>query len=96
VENLSNKQWCDKFGWGMAKVLHIILLEVTKATCSTTTFITINLHEVMMIIMHLIICGSNMEKDPHHFLCKNNWYFWKKKFSNLLKCLLELVWGWNN
>jgi hypothetical protein len=75
VKNLSKKQWRDNFSWGMAKVVHIILLEVTKATCSNATFITINLDEVMMITIHLIIYGSNMEKDPHPFLCTNKWCF---------------------
>jgi predicted SPOUT superfamily RNA methylase MTH1 len=40
---------CDSLGWGMVKVMHIVLLKATKAVFVATTFIVFNVDEVMMI-----------------------------------------------
>jgi hypothetical protein len=32
VKNVSKKHWFDTLGWGIVKIMHIVLLETTKAT----------------------------------------------------------------
>ncbi len=49
VKNVSKKHWFDTLGWGIVKIMHIALLETTKATFFITTFIAINAYEVMTI-----------------------------------------------
>jgi hypothetical protein len=40
---------CDSSGWGMVKVMHIVLLRSIKAAFVATTFIVFNVDEVMVI-----------------------------------------------
>jgi hypothetical protein len=40
---------CDSSGWGMTKVMHMVLLKATKAAFVATIFIVDNVDEVMMI-----------------------------------------------
>ncbi len=49
VKSVSRKHWSDTLGWGMAEVMHIILLEVTKTTFVVAPFIVVNADEVTII-----------------------------------------------
>jgi hypothetical protein len=49
VKFVSRKHWTDNFGYEMAKVMHGVLLETTKATFVATSFITVTMDEVMAI-----------------------------------------------
>jgi hypothetical protein len=49
VKNVSKKHWFDTLGWGIVKIMHIALLETTKATFFITIFIAINAYEVITI-----------------------------------------------
>jgi len=39
----------NTFGWGMVKIMHIVLLETTRVTFVATIFIAISANEVMAI-----------------------------------------------
>ncbi len=49
VKSVSKKHWFDTSGWGMAEVMHVVLLEATKATFDVALFIAVNVDEVTMI-----------------------------------------------
>jgi hypothetical protein len=49
VKNVSKKHWFDTLGWGIMKVMHIVLLETTKSTFFIATFIAISAYEVTKI-----------------------------------------------
>ncbi len=49
VKNVSKKYWSDTSRWEMAKVMHVVLLEATKATFVVAPFIIVNVDEVTMI-----------------------------------------------
>jgi hypothetical protein len=49
VKSVSRKPWFDTLGWGMAKVMHILLLEAIKVAFVVAPFIVISADEVTMI-----------------------------------------------
>jgi hypothetical protein len=49
VKRCVKKIQFNTFGWGMVKIMHIVLLETTKATFVAIIFIAISANEVMMI-----------------------------------------------
>jgi hypothetical protein len=49
VKSVFRKQWIDKFGWGMAKVMHKVLLEAIETTFTIASFIIISANEVIAI-----------------------------------------------
>jgi hypothetical protein len=49
VKSVSKKHWFDTLGWGMAKVMHIVLLEATKVAFVVALFIAVSANEVTMI-----------------------------------------------
>jgi hypothetical protein len=49
VKSVFEKHWFDTSRWGMVKVMHVVLLEVTKTTFFATPFIVVNANEVTMI-----------------------------------------------
>ncbi len=49
VKSVSKKPWFDTSRWGMAEVMHIVLLEATKVTFVVTPFIVISVDEITMI-----------------------------------------------
>jgi len=42
VKSVFEKHWFDTSRWGMVRVMHIVLLEVTKTTFVATPFIVVN------------------------------------------------------
>jgi hypothetical protein len=49
VKRCVKKHQFNKFGWGMVKIMNIVLLEITRATFVATIFIPINANKVMAI-----------------------------------------------
>jgi hypothetical protein len=49
IISVSRKHWSNTSGWGMVKVMHVVLLEATKTTFATTPFIVVNVNEVTTI-----------------------------------------------
>ncbi len=49
VKNVGTKHWSDLSSWGMAEVMHSVLLDVTKATFTYVAYIGIFVNEVMTI-----------------------------------------------
>jgi hypothetical protein len=49
VKNVGRKHWSDSFSWGMAEVIHNVLLDATKATFTFVAYIGIFVNEVMII-----------------------------------------------
>jgi hypothetical protein len=49
VKSVSKKHWSDTSRWEMAKIMHVVLLEATKATFVVAPFIIFNVDEVTTI-----------------------------------------------
>jgi hypothetical protein len=49
VKSVSKKHWFNTSGWGMVEVMHVVLLEVTKATFVVAPSIVVNVDEVTTI-----------------------------------------------
>jgi len=49
VHNGGRKHWNDSFSWGMVKVMHSVLLNVTKARFAFVAYISISINELITI-----------------------------------------------
>jgi len=49
IKNLFRKHHFNSSSWGMVKIVHLMLLNNTKATFVTTTFIAISAYEVTLV-----------------------------------------------
>jgi hypothetical protein len=49
IKNVSKKHWFDMLGWGILKIMHIVLLETTKSTFFIAILIAISAYEVTKI-----------------------------------------------
>jgi len=96
VKFVFQKHWIDWFGWGMAEVMHKVLLEAINVTFIAASFIMVNVDEVtainntqwLLIHLHMV---EQWRRIPIllcvETICMST--ISKNMFAFMLKCLFE-------